>query len=114
MVQFHHASAVFQRATAQIESRRGIDRVIDRMREGITFRRQDIRDAMPDGMFDVVLCRNMLLTYVDEAQHRPIVAALATRIANGGALVVGRRETMPGGVEELEPWGNVAGVFRRR
>lgn len=76
--------------------------VRDELRTGITFRREDLRRAMPDGPFDVVLCRNMLLTYIDEREHRPLVEQLVARLLPGGALVVGSRETMPGDVPSIE------------
>jgi chemotaxis protein methyltransferase CheR len=79
------------------------------LRAGITFVCQDLRQAMPDGPFDVVLCRNVLLTYVDEAKHRALVEQLVARIVPGGALVVGSRETMPAGIAGLE--ARLPGVF---
>ncbi len=33
----------------------------------VTFLQQDLRAAMPDGPFDLVLCRNVILTYYDAA-----------------------------------------------
>ncbi|HSO36199.1 MAG TPA: CheR family methyltransferase, partial [Labilithrix sp.] len=79
------------------------------LRAGITFVCQDLRYAMPDGPFDVVLCRNVLLTYVEEAKQRALVEQMIARIAPGGALVVGSRETMPAGVAGLE--ARLPGVF---
>ncbi|CAN5925433.1 protein-glutamate O-methyltransferase CheR [soil metagenome] len=79
------------------------------LRAGITFVCQDLRRAMPDGPFDVVLCRNVLLTYVEEGKQRALVEQMVARIAPGGALVVGSRETMPAGVAGLE--ARLPGVF---
>jgi chemotaxis protein methyltransferase CheR len=79
------------------------------LRAGVTFLRQDLRHAMPDGPFDIVLCRNVLLTYVDEAKQRPILAQVVARLLPGGALVVGSRETMPEGIDGLDP--RIPGVF---
>ena len=64
---------------------------------------------MPDGPFDVVLCRNVLLMYVEEAKPRALVEQMVARIAAGGALVVGSRATMPEGVAGLE--ARLPGVF---
>jgi chemotaxis protein methyltransferase CheR len=82
------------------------------LRRGITFRREDLRRAMPDGPFDVVLCRNMLLTYIDESQHLPLLQAIIARLLPGGVLVVGSRETMPVGLTGLELRG--PGVYVAR
>ncbi|MDB4934108.1 MAG: Chemotaxis protein methyltransferase CheR [Labilithrix sp.] len=89
--------------------------VRDELRAGITFHQQDIRREMPDGPFDVVLCRNMLLTYVDEREHVPLLSQIVARLRPGGVLVVGRRETMPPALstlhlEPLDP--SLPGVYR--
>jgi chemotaxis methyl-accepting protein methylase len=43
----------------------------------------------------LVLCRNMLLTYIEESLHVPLLEQLVARLLPGGALVVGSRESMP-------------------
>jgi chemotaxis protein methyltransferase CheR len=90
--------------------------VRDELRAGLTFRHEDIRRAMPEGPFDVVLCRNMLLTYIQEKEHVPLLAQIVSRIRTGGVLVVGARETMPAvdtlGLEPLP--APVAGMYRVR
>ena len=82
------------------------------LRRGITFRVEDLRRSMPDGPFDVVLCRNMLLTYIDESQHLPLLEAMIARLLPCGVLVVGSRETMPAGLTQLER--RAPGVFVTR
>ncbi len=83
--------------------REGTGFVVDpALRRGVTFRQEDFRRAMPEGPFDVVLCRNSLLTYVDEGQHRPLLEQMIARLLPGGALVVGLHETLPAGLMGLE------------
>lgn len=82
------------------------------VRAGITFSCQDVRQVMPDGPFDVVLCRNLLLTYVDEAQHQALLEQIVSRLLPAGAFVVGSRERMPGSVVGLEP--RIPGIFLAR
>jgi chemotaxis protein methyltransferase CheR len=77
---------------------------------GITFETQDLRRAMPDGPFDVVLCRNVLLTYIEESKQPALLAEIVDRVLPGGALIVGSREAMPGAVAGLEL--RIPGVFR--
>jgi chemotaxis protein methyltransferase CheR len=89
--------------------------VREELRAGVELRHEDLRRAMPEGPFDVVLCRNMLLTYIDESEHVPLLAEIVTRIRPGGALVIGRREAMPPatdalGLEPLVP--AVPGMYR--
>lgn len=71
------------------------------LRAGVRFELADLRERMPEGAFDVVLCRNVVLTYVDEALQRPIVERMIARLRPGGFFVVGAHERMPDGVDGL-------------
>ena len=75
-------------------------------RRGVEFALQDIRKAMPDGPFDLVLCRNLAFTYFDESQQRGILERLRERIFGGGFLVLGTHEALPsdgGGFARVAP-----------
>jgi chemotaxis protein methyltransferase CheR len=76
-------------------------RIRDELRQGVTFRREDMRVVMPDGPFDVILCRNTAFTYFDEPTQRAVAARLITGLRNGGALVVGSHERLPDDFEAL-------------
>ncbi len=84
-------------------------------RQGIEFVRQDVRTTLPDGIFHLILCRNLVFTYYDEDTQRDIVARLLTRLPPGGALVIGRREILPSGIPGLTPWPGAErlGIYRR-
>jgi chemotaxis protein methyltransferase CheR len=64
-------------------------------REGVRFELQDIRQSMPDGPFDLILCRNLVFTYFDEALQRRISDQLQERLRPGGCLVLGSHEVLP-------------------
>ena len=66
-------------------------------RHGVEFLRQDIRNEMPEGPFDLILCRNLVFTYFDEAAQRDALRRLLERLCPGGALVIGSHETLPHG-----------------
>lgn len=85
-----------------------------RFREGVTFLRQDLRTEMPERMFDLILCRNLVFTYFDAPTQRTLLARLLAHLVSGGALVIGRRETLPPGSTRLVPWPNAErqGIFR--
>ena len=53
---------------------------------------------MPDGPFDLILCRNLVFTYFDEAPQRRISEKLRERLRPGGFLVLGGHEALPAGV----------------
>ena len=74
-----------------------------RFRIGIRFVCQDIREAMPPGPFDLVLCRNLAVTYFDEATRRRVLAAIAASMRPGGSLVVGAHERLACASPEFVP-----------
>jgi chemotaxis protein methyltransferase CheR len=88
-------------------------RLAARLREQVELRCEDLRERMPDGPFDLVLCRNLAFTYFDDGQQRSVLAGLLERVVAGGALVVGRRERLPEGRWPLAPWPGARGVFRK-
>ncbi len=61
----------------------------------ITWLRQDLREEMPEGPFDLVLCRNLAFTYFDRALQCRILEGLIARLLPGGVLVVGIHESLP-------------------
>ncbi|HOK46649.1 MAG TPA: CheR family methyltransferase [Bryobacteraceae bacterium] len=65
-------------------------------RAGVRFLLQDIRREMPEGPFDLILCRNLVFTYFAEDIQLEIASRLASRLAPGGFLVAGMHETAPG------------------
>jgi chemotaxis protein methyltransferase CheR len=81
------------------------------LRKGITFQLQDLRRAMPEERFHLVLCRNLAFTYFDEELQEKILRELRTRLLPRGVLVVGTHERLPAGAEDLEPIS--PGLFRR-
>lgn len=88
-----HRSAAFVRD--------GAFRVREELTRGVTFRCEDMRVVMPDGRFDVILCRNAAFTYFDAPTQRAVAAQLVARLRSGGVLVVGGHETLPGDFESL-------------
>jgi chemotaxis protein methyltransferase CheR len=72
------------------------------LRDGVEFRCEDIREHQPDEPFHLVLCRNLVFTYFDEALQRRLLPRLCERIVPGGFLVLGSHESLP------EPSGLVA------
>jgi len=77
------------------------------------FEHQDLLSALPAGPFDLVLCRNVALTYFAEDQARIAIGRIAKRLRPGGALVIGVHETLPAAMPEFEPWPGCRAVFRR-
>ena len=63
----------------------------------VAFERHDIRDGVPPGPWDVVLCRNLAFTYFGEALQARIARAAHEALRPGGWLVTGMRERLPAG-----------------
>nr|WP_255500710.1 CheR family methyltransferase [Caulobacter sp. 17J80-11] len=64
-------------------------------RAGVDFAAQDLRAAMPERAFDLILCRYLAFTYFAEPLQRRVLAALVERLRPGGWLVIGTHERLP-------------------
>jgi chemotaxis protein methyltransferase CheR len=91
----------------------GLFCVRERFRAAVEFRHEDIREAMPEGAFRLVLCRNLAFTYFDPAGQRRMLEGLAARLPSGGYLVIGAHESLPSPAAPFLPEPSVQGVFRR-
>jgi chemotaxis protein methyltransferase CheR len=89
------------------------DRLRNVYRAAVDFVRHDVRDGAPGSAFDLVLCRNLVFTYFADELQREIGGQLARALRAGGALVIGGHEALPAGLDDLEPWPAVKGIYRR-
>lgn len=79
----------------------------------VAFRRQDIRTIQPAGPFDLVLCRNLVMTYFAPALQERLLPAILARLRPGGVLIMGAGERLPAGGPCLVPLGDRLPIFRR-
>jgi len=79
----------------------------------VEFRQQDIRQSVPDEKFDLVLCRNAVLTYFSPELQRKVMAQVVATLHPGGALVIGIHEKLPDGLAGLEPWNEKRAIYRK-
>lgn len=77
------------------------------------FARHDLRAGAPDGGFDLVLCRNLAFTYFDEAMQGVAAATLHGALRDGGALVLGKHETLPETASGFTVWSASHRIYRR-
>jgi chemotaxis protein methyltransferase CheR len=90
----------------------GLFELREALRRDVTFLRQDIREAMPEGAFDVILCRNLIFTYFDAATQATLMPRLAQRLHPGGALVIGAHEQLPAPAAGFAPWDGPKEIYR--
>lgn len=83
-------------------------------RAGVRFEQQDVREEMPDGPFDLVLCRYLAFTYFDADGRRAALHGIAYRLRDGGILMVGAKEFPPTWSSEFVPERHDLGFWRRR
>jgi chemotaxis protein methyltransferase CheR len=81
-------------------------------RTPVRFLRRDIRHALPENRFDLILCRNLVFTYFEIAIQAAIARRLIERLVAGGMLLLGIHESLPESVPMLvqeRPW-----LYRKR
>jgi chemotaxis protein methyltransferase CheR len=79
----------------------------------VEFVRQDLREGIPAGPFDLVLCRNVIATYYAPTVQREIMTRAASRMRPGAALVLGIHEALPGDLAGFAPWPGARAIYRR-
>jgi chemotaxis protein methyltransferase CheR len=81
-------------------------------RKGVTFLRQDVRGDMPEGVFDLVLCRNLVFTYFAPALQQTTLDRILERLRPRGYLVIGRHERLSPGAVGLTGVRGLPAVFQ--
>lgn len=82
-------------------------------KENVEFLKQDIRLHLPEETFHLILCRNLVFTYFDEDLQRECLRGIIEKLIPGGILVIGRRESLPKGVEGIVPVSDAPGIYRK-
>jgi chemotaxis protein methyltransferase CheR len=85
----------------------------EQYRASVMFRVQDIRERAPEGMFHLILCRNLAFTYFDENLQTEALQRLTRSLTSGGALIIGQLERLPEGSWGLDPWSKRLGTYRK-
>ncbi|HWB14001.1 MAG TPA: CheR family methyltransferase [Pirellulales bacterium] len=85
----------------------------DEYRAGIEFVLGDVRREMPEGPFDLILCRNLVFTYFAEPFQREVLARMIERLVPFGVLVTGKQESLPTGENCLQAFRPRTGIYRK-
>lgn len=79
----------------------------------VSFLVQDVRQTLPDGMFDLILCRNLAFTYFDEALQRQITRQLYSKLLPAGWLILGVHEKLPPAQQGFAVVSERLGLYRK-
>jgi chemotaxis protein methyltransferase CheR len=81
-------------------------------REGVCILEQDLRSEAPEGLFDLILCRNVAFTYFEPPLQREALRRLVEHLSGPGYLVIGADERLPLDVNGLVPISSVPEIFK--
>jgi chemotaxis protein methyltransferase CheR len=81
--------------------------------ENIEFVQQDIREQMPGGPFHLILCRNLVFTYFEEALQQEVLKKILKDLVPGGILVIGIHESIPQGWGAVVPYNNIRCIYQK-
>lgn len=88
-------------------------RISDRIRSAVQFQRFNLLDDLhPLGRFDVVLCRNVLVSF-DQPTRKSTLERLAGSMPEDGFLLLGEGETATGVTDAFESVADQRGLYRR-
>jgi chemotaxis protein methyltransferase CheR len=69
----------------------GSVQVVPTLRSQVTFQCRDLTRGVPAGRYEIIVCKNVLIYFGDEAQQR-LVQGLLRSLSDDGVLVVARSE----------------------
>jgi len=82
-------------------------------REGVEFLCQDMREEVPDVLFDLILCRYVAFTYFSEPLQQRVLSRIMDRLAPHGYLAIGTHERLPNVEPALQPLAAAPQIFRQ-
>lgn len=85
----------------------------DHFKKYVTFSLLDIRQEAPEGLFQVVFCRNLAFTYFDKALQQRVLRRFYESIAPRGILVTGTHERIPVEKSGFRPWVDHMPVYQK-
>ncbi len=86
--------------------------VAEFLREGVRWREHDLCSGVSPGQFDLVFLRNSVLTYESPATRTRALDRVLAGLLPGGFLIIGAREELPLGRDDLRPWPSLSYVFQ--
>jgi chemotaxis protein methyltransferase CheR len=91
----------------------GLYSLRDAFRRSVKLRKADLRQGLPEGPFDLILCRNTAFTYFDDAAQKAAFSNLDAKLCSYGYLVIGRHESLPEQAQGYEHLTGELPVYRK-
>jgi chemotaxis protein methyltransferase CheR len=83
-------------------------------REMVKFSRQDIREEIPEGIFDLIFCRNIVAMYFNKELAVSIFKRISTLMRPGAYLILGNHEEFPlDEVREIREFDRGLNIYRK-
>lgn len=80
----------------------------------VQFVQQDVRNDMPGEQFDLILCRNLVFTYFNDALQRKLLGEFSNALQPKGALVLGIHERLPNNDNKMTIWSDKLRIYRKQ
>jgi chemotaxis protein methyltransferase CheR len=100
--------------TRGFELRNGLCCLREAFRSCVSLQKADIRQGVPDGPFDLILCRNTAFTYFEDSAQRSTFADLNARLRTGGYMVIGAHEALPVPASGYQQAESALPIYRKR
>lgn len=85
----------------------------EQYKKRVEFLLQDIRLEMPEGPFDLILCRNLVGFYFEESLQVKLFREMNSLLTDNGVLVLGGHEKLPEGITEFTLLKGEKNIFRK-
>lgn len=82
----------------------------------VRFFKQDIRQQLPDGSFDLILCRNLVFTYFQQDLQLKLLEKFIKKLRPNGFFVLGANESLTPNEAVLEPYLDLVGksIYKKK
>ncbi|MDJ0957243.1 MAG: CheR family methyltransferase [Arenicellales bacterium] len=95
------------------DQRNGLFYLKPEYQRDVHFVEQDVRVTTPQGLFDLVLCRNLAFTYFEIEQQHKILDRIHAAIQPDGVLVIGIQEDLPEGTQGFSTCSEKLKIFKK-
>ncbi|MBU3889788.1 hypothetical protein KP010_15685 [Methylosinus sp. KRF6] len=68
---------------------------------------------VPNGIFDLILCRNLVFTYFELERQRDTLARIGAALRSTGYLVIGAHEELPAQTDRFAAAHGCNGILRK-